>query len=82
MNEDRAISAADFGYLLLLFMALYVIRGIVVLSAYPILRTVGAVLFPFSKCLTKVPETESGKEPMHIPIALTLIVFGRASAFA
>lgn len=40
VNEDRAITGADFGYLVLLFIALYIIRGIVILAAYPVLRSV------------------------------------------
>eukprot|EP00752_Nemacystus_decipiens_P004989 g4537.t1 len=39
VNEDRAISGVDFGYLVLLFIALYIIRGIVILTAYPVLRS-------------------------------------------
>ncbi|CAM9333885.1 unnamed protein product [Scytosiphon promiscuus] len=39
IDEDRAIAGADFGYLLCLFVALYVIRGFVILTAYPVLRT-------------------------------------------
>ncbi|CAM9175603.1 unnamed protein product [Ectocarpus sp. 12 AP-2014] len=39
VNEDRAINAADFGYLIALFIALYIIRGLVILAAYPVLRS-------------------------------------------
>lgn len=42
VNEDRAINAADFGYLIALFIALYIIRGLVILTAYPVLRSVSA----------------------------------------
>ncbi|CAN0401564.1 unnamed protein product, partial [Discosporangium mesarthrocarpum] len=38
ITRDRNIKGEDWGYLLLLFVALYIIRGIVVLTAYPILR--------------------------------------------
>lgn len=38
--NDRAIEGRDYGYLLALFVALYVIRGLVVLMAYPVLRSV------------------------------------------
>ncbi|CAM9193771.1 unnamed protein product, partial [Ectocarpus fasciculatus] len=39
VNEDRAINGADFGYLIALFIALYIIRGLVILTAYPVLRS-------------------------------------------
>lgn len=40
--KDRSIDGEDFGYLLALFVALYIIRGIVVLFAYPVLRSVSS----------------------------------------
>ena len=54
MNEDRAISATDFGYLFCIFIALYIIRCIVILVAYPVLRSVSRFLLllshPFLCC--------------------------------
>lgn len=47
VSEGRAITAEDFGYLLALFVALYIIRGIVVITAYPILRSVSLLLLCF-----------------------------------
>ena len=42
VNRDRAIDVEDFAYLIALFVALYIIRGIVILTAYPVLRSVRA----------------------------------------
>lgn len=44
VNEDRAINGADFGYLIALFIALYIIRGLVILTAYPVLRSVSVTV--------------------------------------
>lgn len=42
VSKERAIDIEDFGYLLALFVALYIIRGIVILVAYPVLRSVSS----------------------------------------
>lgn len=55
VNEDRAITGADFGYLILLFIALYIIRGIVILTAYPVLRSVSLVLNSLFVFCNRVP---------------------------
>ncbi|CAN0038014.1 unnamed protein product, partial [Sphacelaria rigidula] len=39
INDSRAINGRDWGYLVLLFIALYIIRGLVVMLAYPVLRS-------------------------------------------
>lgn len=43
--RERAIDIEDFAYLLALFVALYIIRGIVIISAYPVLRSVSSAWF-------------------------------------
>lgn len=66
--KDRSIDGEDFGYLLALFVALYIIRGIVVLFAYPVLRSVSSVR-PYGKRLFKLSPGLTVNRPPLTPLA-------------